>query len=104
MFDRQFFEDGKSRAVRKTASYSLQVNDRLVVDSTSTSCTFTLPPVTECRGHIVSFRNDVAGTVAVQDNDDSTGWSDLSATKAASKLVLYCDGESWHNLVSSNFT
>lgn len=68
----------------------------------------TLPPVGECAGCIFAITvPDDASTnnVTVQDQDDSLEWSDSVINEAGGgKVLVFCDGETFWQLVADGFT
>jgi len=87
----------------RTAAYTsdtMEVFEQVVLIDTNTvdgTFTVTLPPVAEAAGKFYSISlMDAAGAVTIQDQDDSTDWSNITTMDADDDAVLlYSDGLRW---------
>lgn len=91
-----------------TITYSMTLRDFLVLVTTASTfaMTITLPPVMEARGKIYVIKLVVSGgteNCTVQDRDDTRTNLELSSTTAGDDLVLYSDGDEWHQLLKNGF-
>lgn len=89
-------------------TYSMTLRDFLVLVTTTSSfdMTVTLPPVMEARGKIYVVKyiaQDTTDTVTVQDRDDGRNNLAIAATALGAVVVLFSDGDEWHQLSVTTF-
>lgn len=83
-------------------SYTIKLHDRLIMCTAlaGTEFTLTLPNVVEAMGLIFSVYHDAtAGTINLQDNDESTDFNgDYELDASADNITLYSNGVRWVEL------
>lgn len=75
----------------------LTIRNRIVHVTQTTTGNITLPAVGDFVGETVAIyiASYAAGTLTIQDKDDSFNWTDIDLGSADESLVLYSDGIQW---------
>ena len=94
-------DDVMAKTLYKTASYSMKVNDNVIVCTTGSvsDITLTLPPVVQAAGKFYSIYlpngADGGKDVVIQDQDDSVDWADITMADEEDGRLLFSDGRIW---------
>ncbi len=85
-----------------SAAVTLEVYEQIVhVTMTTAAYAITLPNVSQAIGRIYTFyikTNATPRVLTIQDQDDSFNWSDMTLNTVGSKVVLFSDGRTWHDM------
>lgn len=86
-----------------TAAVTMEVYQQIVeVVMGASAYALTLPPVAQAIGRhytIYVKTNATPSVLTIQDQDESTGWTDIQLAVAGANVILFSDGKIWYKMV-----